>query len=46
VSTRAAADGTLARLLADDLLRRRDGRLVPTPRGMLVADAMARALSD
>jgi oxygen-independent coproporphyrinogen-3 oxidase len=36
----ADAHLTVARLMEDGLLRLRDGRLQPTPRGMLVADQM------
>lgn len=40
-----AGDGTLSRLIDEGLLLSRKSRLVPTPRGMLVADAMARVLA-
>lgn len=37
---------TVRRLTSGGMLQQRGPRLVPTPRGMLIADAMARALSD
>lgn len=45
VAPGVAGDGTLSGLIDEGLLVPRGSRLIPTARGMLVADAMARVLA-